>query len=120
MTIWTEMPIWTKWLCISSLILATAGASAAEKRALELKDFDRLLAVQNLACSGDGRWIAYTVEGSAEDADERKTSLWMVSFDGSENLRLAPPSDSVAAPRFTPDGRRLSFLSARAGTSTPI
>src|ERR1700722_7699661 len=106
-------------LSISSLLLATVGA-AAEKRALELNDFDRLLAVDNLACSGDGRWIAYTVEGSAEDADERKSSVWMVSFDGSENLRLTSPSDSVAAPRFSPDGRRLSFLSARGGAKTQI
>jgi dipeptidyl aminopeptidase/acylaminoacyl peptidase len=109
----------TRCLSISSLLLATVGA-AAEKRALELNDFDRLLAVDNLACSGDGRWIAYTVEGSAEDADERKSSVWMVSFDGSEDLRLTSPSDSVAAPRFSPDGRRLSFLSARGGTKTQI
>lgn len=44
----------------------------------------------------------------------------MVSFDGAENLRLTSPSDSVAAPRFSPDGRRLSFLSASGGTKTQI
>jgi dipeptidyl aminopeptidase/acylaminoacyl peptidase len=107
-------------LCTSSLILATVGATAAEKRGLALNDFDRLLAVDDLACSDDGRWIAYTVEGSAEDADERRSSLWMVSFDGSENLRLTSPSDSVTAPKFSPDGHRLAFLSARGGANTQI
>jgi dipeptidyl aminopeptidase/acylaminoacyl peptidase len=100
-------------LWLSSLALTTLCAAVADKRALELNDFDRLLAVDNPACSSDGRWVAYTVEGSAADADERESSLWMVSFDGSQNVRLTTASDSVASPRFSPDGRFVAFISTR-------
>lgn len=37
----------------------------------------------------------------------------MVSWDGRQNLRLSSVSDSASAPKFSPDNRRIAFLSAR-------
>jgi dipeptidyl aminopeptidase/acylaminoacyl peptidase len=96
------------------LTLFAICAVGAPKRALEVDDFDRLLAVDNLACSRDGRWIAYTVEGSDLEVDERRSSVWMADFDGTTDLRLTAGGDSVSSPQFSPDGRYVSFLSARA------
>ena len=98
---------------VSSLALIALCAARAEARALEPGDFDRLMAVDNLACSSDGRWVAYTVEGSASDADQRRVSLRMVRFDGTESLELTAAVESATIPRFSPDGRYLSFLSTR-------
>jgi dipeptidyl aminopeptidase/acylaminoacyl peptidase len=100
------------WL--ACMLLSWSAAGAVPKRALEPGDFDRFLAVDGLACSPDGRWIAYTVEGSDLDADERKTSVWMTDFEGGSDVRLTAAGESASNPKFSPDGRYVSFVSARA------
>ena len=106
---------WSGGFAALGLALAV-GAAAAPKRALEVDDFDRLVAVDSLSCSRDGRWIAYTVEGSDLEADERKSSVWMVDFQGTSDLRLTSPRESASNPSFSPDGRWL-VSSSRDGTS---
>lgn len=91
-------------------VLAAQGASA---RSLTMDDFDRLQVVGGPRCSPDGRWVAYTVEGSDRESDSRRSAVWMVSWDGTQDLRLTYGPDSDSAPRWSPDGKYLSFLSAR-------
>jgi dipeptidyl aminopeptidase/acylaminoacyl peptidase len=103
----------------AAVTLCAVAAAAAPKRSLEVEDFDRLAAVDGVVCSRDGREIAYTVEQSDLDADERKSAIWMVDFDGQRDHRLTEPAESASNPKFSPDGRYLSFLAARAGDSKP-
>ena len=93
--------------------VAGSAPAAPPRRALELADFARMLDVDELSCSRDGRWILYTVEGADRGADERRSALWMVNWEGTENLRLSAPSESASGGKFSPDGRRIAFLSAR-------
>src|SRR5271170_761426 len=94
--------------------VGAAGAAGAAKRALDASDFARLLSVESVACSKDGSWIAYTVEGSDPDSDDRKSAVWMTDFQGIAELRLtAPGEESASDPKFSPDGRYVSFLSTR-------
>jgi dipeptidyl aminopeptidase/acylaminoacyl peptidase len=90
------------------------GATGAAKRPLETGDFDRLLSVESVACSRDGTAIAYTVEGSDLESDERKSAVWMTDFQGTAERQLtASGEESASDPKFSPDGRYVSFLSAR-------
>lgn len=108
------MTTWVRCAVAGSCLALTAlYAAAADKRPLGADDFDRLLSVDNPACSRDGGWIAYTVETSNLEADERKTSIWMVNYAGTQDLRLTGAADSASDPKFSPDGRYVSFLSAR-------
>jgi dipeptidyl aminopeptidase/acylaminoacyl peptidase len=67
-----------------------------------------------VACSKDGAWIAYTVEGSDSESDDRKSAVWMTDFQGSAQIELtAAGEESASDPQFSPDGRYVSFLSAR-------
>jgi dipeptidyl aminopeptidase/acylaminoacyl peptidase len=100
------------WL--TSIMLSWgACAAGAPKRALEVGDFDRLLAVDGLACSRDS--IAYTVEGSDLEADERKSSIWMADFEGTSDIQLTAAGESASNPKFSPDGRYVSFVATRPG-----
>jgi dipeptidyl aminopeptidase/acylaminoacyl peptidase len=109
-------PVCIALTCI--LLCCSGGAAAAPKRALEAGDFDRLLAVDGVACSQDGRWMAYTVEGSDLSTDERKTSVWMTDFEGTADVPLTAPGESVSDPKFSPDGRYVSFVAARGANDT--
>ena len=103
-----------------SLVLLASAVVAAPKRPLQAADFGRMLEVDNVACSHDGRWIVYTVAGADRAADERKSAIWMVNWEGTENLRLTAPADSASDPKFSPDGRRIAFLSAGADGRTQL
>jgi dipeptidyl aminopeptidase/acylaminoacyl peptidase len=83
---------------------------------MNLDDADRLLGVGSPQVSPDGKWVAYTVSTTDTTADKRVTDLWMVSWDGSQDIRLTYNTDSsVGSPRWSPDGKYLSFLSGRPG-----
>jgi Tol biopolymer transport system component len=77
---------------------------------------DHLLGVGDLRVSPDGKWVAYTVSKTDVAADKHITDLWMVSWDGAQDIRLTYETDtSVSDPRWSPDGKYISFLSDRPG-----
>ncbi len=83
---------------------------------MTLDDLDSLKDVDSPRVSPDGKWVAYTVDAVDHESDSGIADLWMVSWDGSQDIRLTWNFDaSVSAPRWSPDGRYLSFLSDRAG-----
>jgi len=107
-------------LVCACLTLTAALAHAAEApRLLALGDFDRMNAVASPVCSRDGQWIAYTVESVNLEADEKRSSVWMASFDGTQRLRLTGAEESASSPRFSPDGRYVSFLATHGSEDKP-
>jgi len=71
--------------------------------------------VRDAQVSPDGKWVAYTLSSVDTTADKGDTDVWMVSWDGSQQVRLTSSPESENAPRWSPDGRYLSFLSGRPG-----
>ena len=83
---------------------------------MTLDDLDLLKDVDDPRVSPDGKWVAYTVEANDKESDSGIADLWMVSWDGSQDIRLTWNYDaSVSEPRWSPDGRYSRFLSDREG-----
>jgi dipeptidyl aminopeptidase/acylaminoacyl peptidase len=96
--------------------LTASAASGAEKRRLDFSDLASVAEVSDPELSPDGEWIAYVVRTSNLDKDRRYGDIWMVSWDGARTLQLTHTADQgESKPRFSPDGRYLSFLAARGG-----
>jgi Tol biopolymer transport system component len=55
---------------------------------MNLDDLEHLLEVDNPQLSPDGKWIAYTVTRVDTKADKKVTDLWMVSWDGAQDIQL--------------------------------
>ena len=63
--------------------------------------------------SPDGKWVAYVVGSIDVEKDKRDSDLWMVSWDGTQTVRLTSGPESESSPRWSPDGRYLAFLASR-------
>jgi dipeptidyl aminopeptidase/acylaminoacyl peptidase len=93
----------------------SGAADTAKKRAITLDDLARLQHVGHPAVSPDGEWVAYTVSQIDTKEDKTQTHLWMVKWDGTAHIQLTYGKESASLPRFSPDGRFISFLSSRPG-----
>ena len=83
---------------------------------MTLDDIFRFQDVGDPQVSPDGQWVAYTLSRVDTEADKRITDLWMVSWDGSQDIRLTYGVDSSSStPRWSPDGKFLSFEAERPG-----
>ena len=101
-------------VALLSLMSACDGAMAAAasdaRRALSAEDFYRMESVSDPRISPDGQWVAYLVTTNDRDADEARSAVWMVSWDGTQHVQLTTPASSISAPRWSPDGRYLAYL----------
>jgi dipeptidyl aminopeptidase/acylaminoacyl peptidase len=103
-----------------ALLACLAPLVAQAGRALEPSDWYRFQDVSDLAMSPDGSAVAYLVTSYDKESDESRSALWMADWAGTHSVQLTR-GESVSAPRFSPDGRYVSFLSARpAGGKTQL
>jgi len=94
---------------------AALAADAPKKRPITLDDLAKLQRVGSPAVSPDGEWVAYTVSQIDTKEDKSQSHLWMVKWDGSADMQLTYDKEGASSPRFSPDGKYISFLSSRPG-----
>jgi dipeptidyl aminopeptidase/acylaminoacyl peptidase len=116
------MPPTIRRLLTMVLVLSAAPAphAAPAGRALDPADWYRFRQVTDLTIAPDGAAVAYLVTSYDKESDESRAALWLADWAGHESLELTR-GESVSTPRFSPDGRYLSFLTARpAGDATQL
>ena len=95
------------------LQLSSSPANGQAKRVIRSGDLYHLKDVRDPQISPDGAWVAYTVTAIDSAKDKSDNDVWMTSWDGATTLRLTSSAESESAPRWSPDGRYLAFLSGR-------
>jgi dipeptidyl aminopeptidase/acylaminoacyl peptidase len=98
---------------IVALVSAQLALAQPAKRAITLDDLFKIRSVGDPQPSPDGKWVAYTVGTIDAEKDTRDTDVWMVSWDGTQQLRLTFSPEGESSPRWSPDGRYLAFLASR-------
>jgi dipeptidyl aminopeptidase/acylaminoacyl peptidase len=94
--------------------------AAAQDRVLTIDDQFAIERVGSPRISPDGTRIAYTVGTTDYDTNSSETRIWLVDRDGGDPVPMTAKGSSASSPRWAPDGRRLSFLSARNGGKTQV
>ena len=107
-------------IAVALLSAALLAAQTPAKRPVKVDDMHAFHDVRDVQISPDGKWVAYTVSSVDVAADKSDTDVWMVGWDGKQQLRLTSSPESENAPRWSPDGRYLSFLSGRAGKASAL
>jgi dipeptidyl aminopeptidase/acylaminoacyl peptidase len=106
-------------LASPSLHAAAEGGGGAENR-LTIEHYYQIATVSDPQISPEGHWIAYTVARRDRDEDKSMSRVWMVPAAGGDAMPLTTESESSSHPRWSPDGSRLAFLSARNDGKTQV
>jgi dipeptidyl aminopeptidase/acylaminoacyl peptidase len=108
-------PIAPSLLSLLVLSPVQAADTAPSRRPLNADDFYNLQLVSDPQVSPDGKWVAYLVSGNDRDGDESRSTIWMTSWDGSQQVQLTNAGHDISSPRWSRDGRYLSYLNTPAG-----
>ena len=103
---------------VLAILLVSTSAAAQTKRPLKAEDIYNLREVRDPQRSPDGKWVAYTVTTAVKETDKNNTDVWMVSWDGAQQVQITSTPDGESSPRWSPDGKYLSFVAARMGAKT--
>jgi dipeptidyl aminopeptidase/acylaminoacyl peptidase len=104
------------WAAIALLLFAGAAvAQQPQRRAIKFEDLVAMHRVMGPQISPDAKWIAYEVAIPDLAANKVSHDIWIVATAGGES-RQVTRGGSDTRPRWSPDGKKLAFLSARDGT----
>jgi dipeptidyl aminopeptidase/acylaminoacyl peptidase len=109
----------TVWIgCVASTL--AHAQQAPPTRAITVDDAFQIKAVDDPQISPDGAWVAFTVETDSLKDDKSYTQIWMVPSAGGEAIAMTNEKQTSTHPRWSPDGKYLSFLSERNEGKTQV
>ena len=95
------------------IFIFQSTANAQTERSILPSDIYHMQDVSDPQISPDGNWVAYVLSSVDSVKDKRNKDIWMISWDGKQNVQLTNSPEDEASPRWSPDGKYLSFLSSR-------
>jgi len=95
-------------------LVCVAALDAQLRRAMTFDDLAAMNRVGEIQVSPDGRWVAYTVGTPDMAANRVPRNIWLAPL-GSGEPRQLTRSGRDSRPRWSPDGKRIAFISSRDG-----
>jgi dipeptidyl aminopeptidase/acylaminoacyl peptidase len=88
----------------------------SQKRPMTFEDMMQMKRLGETAVSPDGKWLAYSVTTVSLEQNTKTAELWLQAIAGGEPFKLAVGKPNDSGVQFSPDGKRILFLSSRSGS----
>lgn len=100
-------------LAILSVACAANAQESPKRRNLAVDDLFKIQRVGGPQISPEGKWVAYTVSSADLKEDKSETRIGMTPTAGGEAIPMTGKGYSASRPRWSPDGKYLSFLAPK-------
>src|SRR3954468_11220075 len=96
-------------------LLALATVAVAQEKRLTVDELLKIRRVADPQVSPKGDLVAFTITDPDQAANKSTTQIYLVPLSGGEVRQLTNDEHSSSTPRWSPDGDKLAFVSARDG-----
>jgi len=100
-----------------ALVCALAPALWAQKEPFGVDALMKIARIEEPQLSPDGRTVAFTVQTVDIDKDSKPKQIYTVPVSGGAPRQITPTSSDSERPRWSPDSKRIAFVSTRSGAS---
>ena len=96
-----------------AILMGRPGVHAQNRRPVTAHDLWAMKRLAAPALSPDGQTVAFTVQEWSVEKNKDTVSVWLAPVAGGAPRRLTTAEAKDGAPAWSPDGRRLAFVSKR-------
>jgi len=101
---------------LTAVLFAAVLAPAQTLKPLTFDDFIKIQRMTDPQPSPDGKWVAFVVTVIDKEANKSNSDIWIVPASGGDPRRLTASPSADNTPRWSPDGKKIAFISGRGGT----
>jgi len=90
-----------------------------ETRFIQAEDLYKIGIISDLRISPSGKYVVYSQQRIAQKKEEKYSNLWILPTKGGKPRQFTSGKYKDLQPRWTPDGKKIAFLSDRGDSEKP-